>query len=62
MAEGLVYISSLVDHNFILAAGKQQFSRSKQYFVLGDKVEVILNSVDLLQQEIGFTVFGRQIP
>lgn len=57
-----MYISSLVDHNFILAAGKQQFSRSKQYFVLGDKVEVILNSVDLLQQEIGFTVFGRQIP
>ncbi|OUS03798.1 ribonuclease R [Gammaproteobacteria bacterium 42_54_T18] len=54
--EGLVHISSLASDNFKFDAGKQQLSSGKQCFVLGDKVNVVLNRVDVPQRKMDFTV------
>lgn len=60
-AEGLVHISSLSSNDFKLDAGKQQLSNGKQSFVLGDKVDVVLNSVDLQQRKMDFTILKSVI-
>ncbi len=57
-AEGLVHISSLASNSFKFEPDKQQLSDGYQCFVLGDKVDVVLNRVDLQQQKMDFTVLN----
>ncbi len=59
--EGLVHISSLASDNFKYDAGKQQLSNGKQCFVLGDKVNVVLNQVDVQQRKMDFTVLDAAV-
>lgn len=59
-AEGLVHISNLASDDFKFDAGKQQLSNSKHSFVLGDKVNVVLNTVDLQQRKMDFTVLDAE--
>jgi ribonuclease R len=59
--EGLVHASNLSSDDFKFDAGKQQLSNGKQSFVLGDKVDVVLNRVDLQQQKMDFTVLDPVI-
>ncbi len=56
-AEGLVHISSLNSGNFKFDEAKQQLSNGRQHFALGDKVDVVLNQVDLKQKKMDFIVF-----
>ena len=59
--EGLVHISSLASDNFKFNAGKQQLGNGKQCFVLGDKVDVVLNRVDVQQRKMDFTVLDAAV-
>ena len=56
IAEGLVHISNIPSANLKFDAAKQQLSDGKQRYVLGDKIEVVLRSVDMQQQKMDFTI------
>lgn len=56
IAEGLVHISSLADTGLKFDADKHQLTNGKQSYILGDKINVVLNSIDMKQKKMDFTV------
>ena len=60
-AEGLVHISSLGSDGFEFDASRQQLCNGEEKFVLGDRVEVVLDAIDLQQRKMNFALQGFAI-